>query len=336
MSGQLGLYFEAAVVITVLVLPGQVLELKARSAISGAIKALLGLAPKTARRIASDGSESEVDLNAIQVGDKLRVRPGEKVPMDGVLLEGSSSIDESMVSGESIPVQKNVNDKVTGGTINGYWQLRYEDRTRRCHTLLAQILKMVSEAQRTPAPIQRLADVVASYFVPAVLFSAVVTFVVWAIYGSMGRSPHYAHALINEVAGLIGTLTEGKPKLTSLIAVECVDAIALLQAAANLEKASEHPFAAAILAGAKDPNLELSSIDRFELVTGKGLKGNLKGKQVAIGNAAFMTDLKTSAESSSSCCNHAWASSNATRRTHTRFGTSPSSEKPDASTLICR
>ncbi len=169
MSGQLGLYFEAAAVITVLVLLGQVLELKARSATSGAIKALLGLSPKTARRVAPDGSEADVDLNAIQVGDKLRVRPGEKVPIDGVVLEGSSSVDESMVSGEPIPVQKNANDKVTGGTINGTGSFVMKTERIGSDTLLAQIVKMVSEAQRTRAPIQRLADVVASYFVPAVL-----------------------------------------------------------------------------------------------------------------------------------------------------------------------
>lgn len=342
MSGQLGLYFEAAAVITVLVLLGQVLELKARSATSGAIKALLGLSPKTARRIASDGSEADVDLNAIQVGDKLRVRPGEKVPIDGVVLEGSSSVDESMVSGEPIPVQKNANDKVTGGTINGTGSFVMKTERIGSDTLLAQIVKMVSEAQRTRAPIQRLADVVASYFVPAVLLSAVITFVVWAIFGPQ---PHYAHALINAVAVLIvacpcalglatpmaimvgtgrgagegilvsnaealetlekvntlvvdktGTLTEGKPKLTGVLVVEGVDENALLQAAASLEKASEHPLAAAILAGAKESNLDLSSVEGFESITGKGVKGNLNGKQVAIGNAAFMTDLKNSAE----------------------------------------
>ena len=342
MSGQLGLYFEAAAVITVLVLLGQVLELKARSATSGAIKALLGLSPKTARRITPDGSEADVDLNAIQVGDKLRVRPGEKVPIDGVVLEGSSSVNESMVSGEPIPVQKNAHDKVTGGTINGTGSFVMKTERIGSDTLLAQIVKMVGEAQRTRAPIQRLADVVASYFVPAVLLSAVITFVVWAIFGPQ---PHYAHALINAVAVLIvacpcalglatpmaimvgtgrgagegilisnaealetlekvntlvvdktGTLTEGKPQLTGVVAVEGADENALLQAAASLEKASEHPLAAAILSGAKERKLELGSIDGFESVTGKGVKGNLNGKQVAIGNAALMTDLKTSAE----------------------------------------
>jgi Cu+-exporting ATPase len=188
MSGQLRLYFEAAAVITVLVLLGQVLELRARSQTSGAIKALLGLAPKTARRIAADGAEQDVDLNAIQVGDKLRVRPGEKVPIDGVVVEGSSSVDESMVSGEPIPVEKIVDAKVTGGTINGTGSFVMKTERVGADTLLAQIVKMVSEAQRSRAPIQRLADVVASYFVPSVLVSAIITFAVWAIYGPQPHS----------------------------------------------------------------------------------------------------------------------------------------------------
>jgi Cu+-exporting ATPase len=307
MSGELALYFEAAAVITVLVLLGQVLELKARSQTSGAIKALLGLAPKTARHIAADGTEQDVDLNAIQVGDKLRVRPGEKVPIDGVVVEGNSSVDESMVSGEPIPVEKTVGAKVTGGTINGTGSFVMKTERVGADTLLAQIVKMVSEAQRTRAPIQRLADVVASYFVPAVLISAIITFAVWAIYGPQ---PHYAHALVNAVAVLIiacpcalglatpmaimvgtgrgaregvlisnaealeilekvdtlvvdktGTLTEGKPKLTELIPVEGVKDTELLQAAASLEKASEHPLAAAIPCGSQGKE-HYSSRDR--------------------------------------------------------------------------
>jgi len=343
MSGQLGLYFEAAAVITVLVLLGQLLELRARSQTSGAIKALLGLAPKTARRIAADGTEQDVDLNVIQVGDKLRVRPGEKVPTDGVVVEGNSSVDESMVSGEPIPVEKMVDAKVTGGTINGTGSFVMKTERVGADTLLAQIVKMVSEAQRSRAPIQRLADVVASYFVPAVLLSAVTTFVVWAIYGPQ---PHYADALVNAVAVLIiacpcalglatpmaimvgtgrgaregvlisnaealellekvdtlvvdktGTLTEGRPKVTELIAAAGVTDAELLQAAASLEKASEHPLAAAILAAAKEKNIDLVAIDGFLSVTGKGVKGNLNGKQVAIGNAALMTDFGASPES---------------------------------------
>ena len=341
-SGQLGLYFEAAAVITVLVLLGQVLELKARSRTSGAIKALLGLAPKTARRISADGTDEDVDLTDIRVGDKLRVRPGEKIPIDGVVIEGSSSVDESMVSGEPIPVKKTVDAKVTGGTINGTGSFVMKTERVGADTLLAQIVKMVSEAQRTRAPIQRLADVVASYFVPAVLLSAIITFVVWAIYGPQ---PHYAHALVNAVAVLIiacpcalglatpmaimvgtgrgagegvlirnaealeilekvdtlvvdktGTLTEGKPKLTELIPAEGVKDTELLQAAASLEKASEHPLAAAILAAAKEKNIELIAMEGFQSVTGKGVKGTLGGQQVAIGNAGFMTDLGASCE----------------------------------------
>jgi Cu+-exporting ATPase len=337
MSGNLGLYFEAAAVITVLVLLGQVLELKARSQTSGAIKALLGLAPKTARRIAADGSEQDVDLNAIQVGDNLRVRPGEKIPTDGVVTEGRSSVDESMVSGEPIPVEKTVDAKVVGGTINGTGSFVMKAERVGADTLLAQIVKMVSEAQRSRAPIQRLADKVASYFVPAVLASSVITFVVWAI---LGPQPAYAHALVNAVAVLIiacpcalglatpmaimvgtgrgaaegilirnaealetfekvntlvidktGTLTEGKPRLTAVIPAKGFDELQLLQSVASLEKASEHPLAAAIIAGAKAKNIELVAVTDFQSVTGKGVTGTLQGKRIGIGNAALMQDL---------------------------------------------
>jgi Cu+-exporting ATPase len=200
MSGDIALYFEAASVITVLVLLGQVLELKARSQTSGAIKALLGLAPKTARKISANGKEVDVPLSEIQVGDQLRVRPGEKVPTDGVVTEGRSSVDESMVSGEPIPVEKTTDAKVVGGTINGTGSFVMKAERIGADTLLAQIVKMVSEAQRTRAPIQRLADKVASYFVPAVLTSSAITFAVWAIFGPQ---PHYAHAIVNAVAVLI-------------------------------------------------------------------------------------------------------------------------------------
>ncbi len=343
MSGQLNLYFEAAAVITVLVLLGQVLELKARTQTSGAIEALLGLAPKTARRVSEDGTEQDVELSALQVGDKLRVRPGEKIPTDGVVIEGSSSINEAMVSGEPLPVEKTLDAKVTGGTINGTGSFVMKTERVGTDTLLAQIVKMVSEAQRTRAPIQRLADVVASWFVPAVLLSAVITFVVWAIYGPQ---PHYAHAMVNAVAVLIiacpcalglatpmaimvgtgrgagegvlisnaealeilekvdtlvvdktGTLTEGKPKLTELISASGMEDTELLRAAASLEKASEHPLAAAILAAAKEKKVELVAIEGFQSVTGKGVTGTWGGKQVAIGNAAFMADLNISPES---------------------------------------
>jgi Cu+-exporting ATPase len=342
MSGNLGLYFEAAAVITVLVLLGQVLELKARSQTSGAIKALLGLAPKTARRIAADGTESDVDLSAIQVGEKLRVRPGEKIPTDGVVTEGRSSVDESMVSGEPIPIEKTVDAKVVGGTINGTGSFVMKAERVGADTLLAQIVKMVSEAQRSRAPIQRLADKVASYFVPAVLASSVITFIVWAIFGP---PPAYAHALVNAVAVLIiacpcalglatpmaimvgtgrgaaegilirnaealetfekvntlvvdktGTLTEGKPRLTSVIAAEGFDETQLLQMVASLEKASEHPLAAAILAAAKEKAIELAAVTDFQSITGKGVTGQLQSKRVGIGNAALMADLGTTSD----------------------------------------
>jgi len=337
MSGNLGLYFEAAAVITVLVLLGQVLELKARSQTSGAIKALLGLAPKTARRVAVDGTESDVDLSAIQVGDRLRVRPGEKIPTDGVVTEGRSSVDESMVSGEPIPVEKTVDAKVVGGTINGTGSFVMKAERVGADTLLAQIVKMVSEAQRSRAPIQRLADKVAAYFVPTVLACSVLTFVVWALFGP---PPTYAHALVNAVAVLIiacpcalglatpmaimvgtgrgaaegilirnaealetfekvntlvvdktGTLTEGKPRLTSVIPAEGFDETQLLQMVASLEKASEHPLAAAVLTAAKEKKIELLSVTDFQSITGKGVAGQLQSKHVAIGNVALMADL---------------------------------------------
>jgi Cu+-exporting ATPase len=342
MSGNLGLYFEAAAVITVLVLLGQVLELKARSQTSGAIKALLGLAPKTARRIAADGIESDVNLSSIQVGDILRVRPGEKIPTDGVVTEGRSSVDESMVSGEPIPVEKTVEAKVVGGTINGTGSFVIKAERVGADTLLAQIVKMVSEAQRSRAPIQRLADKVASWFVPAVLACSVITFAVWAI---LGPQPAYANALVNAVAVLIiacpcalglatpmaimvgtgrgaaagilirnaealetfekvntlvvdktGTLTEGKPRLTSAIPAEGFNESQLLQLAASLEKASEHPLAAAILAGAKENKIELLAVTDFQSITGKGVTGHVQSKRVGIGNVALMADLGASSD----------------------------------------
>jgi len=336
-SGKLGLYFEAAAVITVLVLLGQVLELKARGQTSGAIQALLGLAPKQARRISSDGSEADVPLSEITLGDLLRVRPGEKVPVDGVVTEGHSSVDESMVSGEPIPIEKDAGAKVVGGTINGTGSLVMKAERIGADTLLAQIVKMVSEAQRTRAPIQRLADKVASYFVPAVLTAAAITFAVWAIFGPQ---PRYAHALVNAVAVLIiacpcalglatpmsimvgtgrgagegilvrnaealetlekvttlvvdktGTLTEGKPQLSTVIAAAGFDETQLLQAIASLERASEHPLAAAILAGAKEKKIELLPVADFASVTGKGVTGTLQGQKIAAGNAALMGDI---------------------------------------------
>ena len=341
MSGNVGLYFEAAAVITVLVLLGQVLELKARSQTSGAIKALLGLTPKTARRISADGTEADVDLSSIQVGDQIRVRPGEKVPTDGSVVAGRSSVDESMVSGEPIPVEKLADAKVVGGTINGTGSFVMKAERVGTDTLLAQIVKMVSEAQRSRAPIQRLADTVASYFVPAVLVASVITLTVWAIFGP---EPRYAHALVNAVAVLIiacpcalglatpmaimvgtgrgaaegilirnaealetfekvntlvvdktGTLTEGKPRLTSVVPAPGFGEAQLLQVVASLEKASEHPLAAAILAEAKEKEVELLAVTGFESVTGKGVTGQLQSKRYGIGNAALMADLGASA-----------------------------------------
>jgi Cu+-exporting ATPase len=342
MSGQLGLYFEAAAVITVLVLLGQVLELKARGQTGGAIKALLGLAPKTARRISADGAESDVELGSIQVGDRLRVRPGEKVPTDGSVLEGRSSVDESMVSGEPMPVEKAAGDRVIGGTINGTGGFVMKAERVGADTLLAQIVKMVGEAQRSRAPIQRLADKVAAWFVPAVLVSSAIAFAVWAI---AGPEPRYAHALVNAVAVLIiacpcalglatpmaimvgtgrgaaegilirdaealetfekvdtlvvdktGTLTEGKPRLTSMVAAQGFDESRLLQIAASLERASEHPLAAAILAAALERKIELLEVADFRSVTGKGVTGRLAAGVVGIGNAALMVDLGASAD----------------------------------------
>ena len=341
-SGNLGLYFEAAAVITVLVLLGQVLELRARSQTGGAIQALLGLAPKTARRIAADGSEADVPLSEIAVGEMLRIRPGEKVPVDGLVTEGRSSVDESMVTGEPIPVEKTTGDKVVGGTINGTGSLVMKAERVGSATLLAQIVKMVSEAQRSRAPIQRLADRVASYFVPAVLAAAAITFAVWAM---AGPQPRYAHALVNAVAVLIiacpcalglatpmsimvgtgrgaregilvrnaealetmekvntlivdktGTLTEGKPKVSTILAAEGIDQSRLLQTLASLERESEHPLAAAILAASKQEKLDLLPVADFQSLTGKGVSGTIQGTHVAAGNVALMQDLGASSQ----------------------------------------
>jgi Cu+-exporting ATPase len=341
-SGNLSLYFEAASVITTLVLLGQVLELKARSQTSSAIKALLGLTPKTARRISEDGKEADVALSEVQVGDRIRVRPGEKVPTDGSVIEGRSSVDESMVSGEPIPVEKTTGATVVGGTINGTGSFVMKAERVGADTLLAQIVKLVSEAQRTRAPIQRLADRVAKFFVPAVLVSSAITFAVWAIFGPQ---PHYAHALVNAVAVLIiacpcalglatpmsimvgtgrgagegilirnaesleifekvntlvvdktGTLTEGKPRLTEVIPADGFDATNLLQLVASLEKASEHPLAAAILAGAREKKVELVPVADFQSITGKGVTGTLQSKRIGVGNAALIEELGACSE----------------------------------------
>jgi Cu+-exporting ATPase len=336
-SGQPGLYFEAAAVITVLVLLGQVLELRARSQTGSAIKALLGLAPARARRLAADGSELEIALSEIHAGDRLRVRPGEKVPTDGIVLEGGSAVDESMVSGEPMPVEKAAGAKVIGGTVNGTGSFVMQAERVGAETLLARIVKMVSEAQRSRAPIQRLADTVASFFVPAVMAAAVITFLAWFFYGP---EPRAAHALVNAVAVLIiacpcalglatpmaimvgtgrgaregilirnaealetlekvntlaidktGTLTLGKPQVTSLVCVEGFTEKDLLETAVSLEQASEHPLATAMLAAGKQKGIAALPVADFQAVTGKGVTATIDGAKSAIGNALLLRDL---------------------------------------------
>ena len=336
-GGEIALYFEPAVVIIALVLLGQVLELRARSRTGSAIRALLGLAPKTARRIDEGGGEIDVPLDAVNVGDRLRVRPGEKIPVDGIVLEGHSSVDESMVSGEPIPVEKDVSAKLTGGTVNGTGSFVMRAERVGADTLLAQIVKMVSQAQRSRAPIQRLADRVASFFVPAVILAAVLTFVVWY---SVGPQPRFAHALVNAVAVLIvacpcalglatpmaimvgtgrgagagilirsaealetfgkvntlivdktGTLTAGKPTLDCVIPQPGFSESELLQLVASLERSSEHPLAAAIVKGAEAKKLTLIEVQGFSSITGKGVRGAVSGKQIAVGNAELFREM---------------------------------------------
>jgi len=335
-GGGLGLYFEAAAVITVLVLLGQVLELKARDRTGEAIRALLGLAPKTARRIAKDGTETDVPLSEIVVGDRLRVRPGEKIPVDGVVEDGRSAVDESMVTGEPVPVEKTAGEKVVGGTINGTGSLILRAERVGADTLLAQIVKMVSEAQRSRAPIQRLADQVASYFVPAVLIAATLAAVAWAVWGP---EPRLMHALVIAVSVLLiacpcalglatpmsvmvatgrgahegvlvrnaealetlekvdtlvvdktGTLTEGKPRLIEVVVTGGASREDLLRSVASLERASEHPLAAAIVAGAKESGVEPGDVSEFASITGKGVTGVVDGRRIVIGNAALLKE----------------------------------------------
>jgi Cu+-exporting ATPase len=330
-------YFEAAAVIMALVLLGQVMELRARSQTSAAIKLLLGLAPKTARIVRANGNEEDIPLEQVQPGDVLRVRPGEKVPVDGVVLEGTSSLDESMVTGESIPVEKTSGAKVIGATINGTGGLLMRAERVGADTLLAQIVHMVSEAQRSRAPIQRLADVTAGYFVPAVVGVALATLAVWGIWGP---EPRLAHAIVNAVAVLIiacpcalglatpmsimvgtgrgalagvliknaealetmekvntlvvdktGTLTEGKPKLTSVVPLTGFDEGEVLRLGASLERASEHPLAAAIVNGAQQKGLTLVAVSDFSSVTGKGVTGTVEGRVVALGNLKLFEEL---------------------------------------------
>jgi Cu+-exporting ATPase len=341
MPGHVEVYFEAAAIITTLVLLGQVLELRARSRTSSAIKALLTLAPATARQILPDNSEHDIALELVEPGFRLRVRPGERVPVDGVVLSGHSSVDESMISGEPIPVEKEPGTKIIGGTVNGTGSLEMRaDKVGR-ETMLARIVQMVSEAQRTRAPIQRLADRVAAWFVPLVVASAMIAFAAWALFGP---EPRLAYALVNAVAVLIiacpcalglatpmsimvgtgrgatagvliknaealeqmeqidtlvvdktGTLTEGKPRLAGVAVMQGWrdegqnenDALVL---AASLERASEHPLAAAIIRGAEERGLELKPAEGFQSVTGKGVLGEINGRIVAIGRLKFLAE----------------------------------------------
>jgi Cu+-exporting ATPase len=340
-NGAVPTYFEAAAAITTLVLLGQVLELRARSRTSAAIRSLLKLSPKTARLVRSDGTELDVPAEHIAPGDTLRVRPGERVPVDGVVAEGSSSVDESLVTGEPIPVEKSAGSRVTGGTVNGTGSFLMRAERVGSETLLAQIVRMVSEAQRSRAPVQRLADTVASYFVPAVVLCSVLTFIAWSL---AGPSPRMAHALLNAVAVLIiacpcalglatpmaimvgtgrgalagvlvknaealevlgkvdtlvvdktGTLTEGRPRVTSIVAAPGKGENDALRIAGALERASEHPLAAAIIAAAKEANLSLAETKDFRSHTGKGITGIVDGHPAALGNRALLGELQIGA-----------------------------------------
>jgi Cu+-exporting ATPase len=340
-GGEVGVYFDAAAVITTLVLLGQVLELRARSKTGRAIKALLGLAPKTARLLRDDGTEVDVPLERVQPEDRLRVRPGEKIPVDGIVLEGTTSVDESMITGEPIPVEKTSGDQVTGGTVNGTGGIVMRAERVGSDTLLAQIVRMVAEAQRSRAPIQRLADTVAGYFVPAVVLVAVVTFITWALFGP---EPAMAYGLLNAVGVLIiacpcalglatpmsimvgtgrgatagvliknaealevlekvdtlvvdktGTLTEGKPRLVSVVPVREQDERELLYLAASLERGSEHPLAEAIVKGAEEREMKLADAREFRSITGKGVIGSVAGKRVALGNRKLLEELNVDA-----------------------------------------
>ncbi len=335
MDGAVAVYFEAAAVITTLVLLGQVLELRARESTSGAIRALLDLTPKTAHRVAADGSESDVTLDLVQVGDLLRVRPGESVPVDGAVQEGRSALDESMVTGESMPVTKQAGDAVIGGTVNqtGSLVIRAEKVGR--DTMLARIVQMVADAQRSRAPIQRLADRVSAVFVPAVIVAALVAFVVWA---TMGPEPRLAHALVVAVSVLIiacpcalglatpvsimvgvgrgatlgvliknaealellekvdtlvvdktGTLTQGRPSVTHVSAVEGSDENEVLRLAAAAERASEHPLGLAVVRAASEAGLSVPKVDDFDAPVGKGVTGTVEGRRVLVGSKTFLT-----------------------------------------------
>ncbi len=337
MKGTVPVYFEAAAVIMVLVLLGQVMELRARSQTSAAIRMLLNLAPKTARIIRPDGSEQDIPLEQVKPDDVLRVRPGEKVPVDGMVLEGTSALDESMVTGESIPVEKTTGARLIGATVNGTGSLMMRAERVGADTLLAQIVRMVSDAQRSRAPIQRLADIASGYFVPAVVLAALATLAVWGLWGP---EPRLAHAVVNAVAVLIiacpcalglatpmsimvgtgrgalagvliknaealeimekvdilvvdktGTLTEGKPKLVSVLAAPGYVENDVLRLGASLERASEHPLAAAIVNGAQEKSLALVPVSNFRSFTGKGVMGIVEDHQVALGNLKLFEEL---------------------------------------------
>ena len=335
-DGAVAVYFEAAAVITVLVLLGQVLELRARESTSGAIRALLDLAPKTALHIREDGTEEEIPLDAVHVGDRLRVRPGEKVPVDSIVVEGRSFVDESMVTGEPMPVAKTVGDMVIGGTINqtGSLVIRAEKIGR--DTMLSQIVQLVAQAQRSRAPIQRLADQVSGYFVPAVIGVALLAFMTWAIWGP---EPRFAYGLIAAVSVLIiacpcalglatpmsimvgvgrgaqagvliknaealermekvdtlvvdktGTLTEGKPAVTSIVPAPGFTDAEVLRLAASVERASEHPLARAIVAAAEAAGPSTAPVTEFDSPSGKGALGTVEGRRVVLGNQRFLAE----------------------------------------------
>lgn len=335
-SGHVGVYYEAAAAIVALVLLGQVMELRARSRTGAAIRTLLGMAPKSARFVAYDGTESDIPLEQVIAGMTLRVRPGEKVPVDGVVLEGTTSVDESMVTGEPVPVEKTTGDRLIGATVNGTGSVLMEAERVGSDTLLSQIVKMVAQAQRSRAPVQKLADQVAAWFVPTVIVVAVITFIAWA---SFGAEPRLVYAIVNAVAVLIiacpcalglatpmsvmvaagkgatagvlfrnaeaievlrnvdtlvvdktGTLTVGKPKLVSVIAANGFAEDDVLRAAAAVEKASEHPLAAAILAGAEQRAIRVPAASDFSSVTGKGVRGTVEGRLVALGNRALLDE----------------------------------------------
>jgi Cu+-exporting ATPase len=331
-----GVYFEAAASIVTLVLLGQIMELRARSRTGAAIRALLGLSPKTARRIEGDGSEHDVPLEDVRPGDTLRVRPGEKIPVDGVVVSGRSSVDESMISGEPLPVEKAAGDRLIGATVNATGSLVMRAERVGGDTLLAQIVDMVAHAQRSRAPIQKLADRVSAWFVPVVVVVAVITFAVWA---AVGPAPRFVYALVNAVAVLIiacpcalglatpmsvmvaagkgatagvlfrnaeaievlggvdtlvidktGTLTSGRPELVSVVTGNGFSEPELLRLAASVERASEHPLAAAIVGGAEARGATIRAASDFASMTGKGVRGVVDGRSVVVGNRTLLTE----------------------------------------------